>query len=80
MIRRKGDETRESTGGIFFAFLLDEPSRRLGEEDHANSEDGTPNELESDGDLPRSTRGLVLGAVVDDRGEEKTDGNRPLVA
>ena len=64
---------------IFLALLLDEPSRRLGEEDHADSEDEAPNELETDGDLPRSTSGLVLGAVVDDRGDEKTDGDRPLV-
>jgi len=79
MIRRKGDETGESPGSIFVAFLLDEPSRRLGEEDHADSEDEAPNKLETDGDLPRSMGGLVLGAVVDDRGEEETDGDCPLV-
>ena len=79
MIGREGDETGESTGGILVALLLDEPSGRLGEEDHTDGEDETPNELETDGDLPRSPSGLVFGAVVDDPGDENTNGDRPLV-
>jgi len=31
---------------------LDEPSGGLGKEDHTNSENETPNELDADGELP----------------------------
>jgi len=80
MIGRKGDETGESMSSIIVALFLDEPSRRLGEEDHADGENETPNKLDTDGDSPRSMTGLVLGGVVDNRREEETDGDRPLVA
>jgi hypothetical protein len=79
MVRRKGDESGERMGSVVVALLLDEPSRRLGEEDHTDGENETPNELESDGELPRRMVGPVLGGIVDDTGEEKTDGDRPLV-
>jgi hypothetical protein len=79
MVRGKGDESGESMGSIVVALLLDEPSRRLGEEDHTDGENETPNELQSDGELPRRMVGPVLGGIVDDTGEEKTDGDRPLV-
>ena len=52
MVWRKGDETGESASSIFVALPLDKPSRRLGEEDHADSENGAPSKLESDGDSP----------------------------
>ena len=52
MLGREGDQTGESTGSIFIAVLLDEPSRRFGEEDHANSKNEAPDELNSDGDPP----------------------------
>ena len=52
MVWRKGDETREGNGSILVTAFLDEPSRRLGEENHADCEDKTPNELEGDGKLP----------------------------
>ena len=80
VVGREGDETGESTSGVFVALLHDEPSRGFREEDHADSEDESPNKLESDGDLPGGTVLLVLGAIVDDRSKEKTDGDRPLVA
>jgi len=79
MVGRKGDETGESTGGISVALLLDEPSGRLGEEDHTDSENETPDKLESDGKLPRSRSWLVLGGIVDNGGKEKADGDCPLV-
>jgi len=79
MIGREGDETGEGMGSIFVALLLDEPPGGLREEDHTDSEDEAPDELEGDGDLPRCTSDHVLGAVVDDGGDEKTDGDCPLV-
>ena len=80
MIRREREETGERTGGIFIALLLDKPSRRLWKEGHADSENETPNELNRDGDLPRSARALVLGGVVDDGSDEEADGDHPLIA
>ena len=75
----KGDETGEGAGSILVTTLLDEPPRRFWKEDHADSENETPNELKGDGKLPRSATGPVLGGVVDDGGEEKTDRDRPLI-
>ena len=79
MVGREGDETGESTGGILVALLLDEPSRGLGEEDHPDGENKCPNELDRDGELPRSVSGFVLGGIVDDGGEEETDRDCPLI-
>jgi hypothetical protein len=79
MVGWEGNETRESTGSIVVAFLLDEPSRRFREKDHANSQDKTPNELDGDGDPPRSVSIFVLGGIVDNGGDEETNGDRPLI-
>ena len=79
MVGREGDETGESTGGILVALLLDEPSRGLGEEDHADGENKCPDELDRDGELPRSVSGFALGSIVDDGGEEETDRDCPLI-
>ena len=79
VVGREGDETGESTGSVLVALLLDEPSRGLGEEDHADSENKCPNELDRDGELPGSTSGLILGSIVDDGGKEEADGDCPLV-
>ena len=79
VVGRKGEKTGERTSGILVALLLDEPSRRFGEEGHTDGDNEPPNELESDGKLPRSTGGPVLCGVVDDGGEEKTDCDCPLI-
>ena len=79
VIGREGDETGESTGSILVTLFLDEPSRRLREEDHANSENETPNELDGNRESPRSAGGFVLGGIVDDGGDEETDCDRPLI-
>jgi len=79
MVGREGYETREGTGCIFVALLHNEPSRRLGEKGHPDGENQSPNKLDSNRNLPRSAGGVVLGGIVDDRGDEKTDGDHPLV-
>lgn len=74
------DETSESVGSIFITVTLDQVTRRLGEETHATSEDGSPDELDTSGDAPCRVVSAALSGVVDDGSEEETDGNGPLVA
>ena len=52
----------------------------LRKQEHADEEDEGPDELNGDGDAPGGVVVAVLGRVVDDGGEEETDGDRPLVA
>ena len=77
VVGRERNGAGESAGGLLVALLLDEPSR-LWEEDHTDSENKGPNELDSNGELPGSVSGLVLGSIVDD-GSEETEGDRPLI-
>jgi len=79
MIGWKGNETRKSIGSVFVALLLDEPSRRLWEKNHAKSKNETPDQLDGNRDLPRRVRVHVLGGVVYNGCEEEADGDRPLV-
>jgi hypothetical protein len=81
-VRVVGGETNETTqsgSGIGVAPTLDEPSRGFWEENHAASEDTSPDKLDGDGDAVGGCSRLVLGSVVDDGGEEDTDGDCPLV-
>lgn len=80
VVRGSGDETSEGFGSIFIAVTLDQVTRRLGEEHHANSEDSSPDELETGGDAPCRIVRAAFRGVVDDRSEEETDGDGPLVA
>ena len=52
----------------------------LRQEDHASIEDKCPDELNGDGNTVGRVVRAVLGGGVDDRSEEKTDGDGPLVA
>ena len=52
----------------------------LWEPDHTNGEDECPNKLDTRGDTPSRVVIAVLCRIVDDGGEEETDGDRPLVA
>lgn len=80
VVRGRRGETGEGLGGIFIAVTLDQVTRRLGEEGHATSEDGSPDELDTGGDLPGRVGWAVLSSVVDNGSEEETDGDGPLVA
>jgi hypothetical protein len=46
---------------------------------YSDGENGSPGELDGNGSPPRGVVGSVLGGLVDDGGEEKTDGDGPLV-
>ena|ERR1700753_3109073 len=76
----KGGETGERAGGIFVTPLLDEPSGRFWEEDHANGNNEGPDELDGDGDPPRSVRLSVFGGIVDDGSDDCADVEHPLVS
>ena len=80
MVGRKGNEAGKGTGSVFIALLFDEPSGRFWEEDHAGSKNEAPDELNCDWNLPCSVGGLVLCGIIDDGGNEETNGDRPLVA
>ena len=69
----------ERAGGRLILAVLDKPTRRLGEENHAGCQYSCPDELDSDGDLPCRVVLTVLRRVVYDIGEEDTDGDRPLI-
>ncbi len=79
IVRAERRETAERVGSRVVPALLDEPPGRLGEVEHAAGEDEGPDELDRDGDPPCGVVGAVLGRVVDDGGEEETDGDGPLV-
>lgn len=73
-------KTCQGAGGVLGATLLDVPARGLGEDKHADGEDDCPGELDGDRDTVRARVGAVLGAVVGNGSDEKTDGDAPLVA
>lgn len=75
----KTPELGERLGSVFWAALLDEPTRSLGQEDAANEQDDGPCELHSDGNAVGSCVRAIFGGVVDDGGEQKTDGDSELV-
>ena len=52
MVWRKGNETGKGTGSVLIASLLDEPSGRFWEENHASGEDEAPDELNCYWNLP----------------------------
>lgn len=76
----EGCETAESLDGSLITTLLDEETGRLGQPEHTGSEDGSPDELDGSGDTPSRVVVAVLGGVVYDGSEEKTDGDGPLVS
>ena len=76
----EGREAGERRRSLDITALLDEPTGGLREVEHADDEDERPDELDGDGDAPGGVVVAVLGRVVDDGGEEETDGDRPLVA
>ena len=73
-------ETGQDVSGSGNVLTLDKVSGRLGEHEETESEDGTPSELETDGDSVSTVVGPVLGEVDDDRGDHDTDGDAELVS
>lgn len=59
--------------------LLDEITRRVGEEEKAAAEDDGPDELDSDRDAVVGGAGVILGGINHARGQHDTNGNAELV-
>ena len=80
VVLREGRKAGERASGGLVLALLDEPTGGLGEVRHAGGKDEGPDELYGYRDLPGRVILSILGCVVDDRSEEKADGDGPLVA
>lgn len=65
-------KTDEDVASILELALLDEVTGRIGEEEETGGKDGSPGELDTDGDAVSARVGSVLGKVADDRGEHDT--------
>ena len=80
VVNVKTAKSRKRLGSIFWATLLDEPTRSLGKPDATDEEDNSPGELDSDRNAVRASVIPVLGGIVDDGSKQKTNGNGKLVA
>lgn len=56
-----------------------EVAGRLGEEQQTKDQDNGPGKLHGDGDAVAASVLAVVGGVVDDGGEQETDGDGELV-
>ena len=72
-------QARHGSGGLLGLAPLDQISGRLGQDDHADDEDDGPGELDGDGDPVGASVVPVLGGVVDDGGQQQTDGDGQLI-
>jgi hypothetical protein len=70
----------ERLGSLLRATLADVPAGSLGDEGTTNEHDDGPCKLDCDGDTVRAGVVAVLGGVVDNGGDEKSDGDGKLVA
>jgi hypothetical protein len=66
-------------GGAFDVALFDHVPGCIGEDQHAADEDDGPGKLDGNGDAVAAGVLAVLGGVVDDGGQEETDGDGELV-
>lgn len=66
-------QAAEGCSSLIIAVLLDEESRRLGKEKHANGEDTCPDELDAGGNAIRAVVVTVLGALVDTGRKKNTN-------
>lgn len=75
----KTTETGKGLGGVLVLVLLDQETGGLGQDQHTDDQDDGPGELDSHGDTVGASIHAVLGGVVDDGGQQKTDGDGQLV-
>jgi hypothetical protein len=72
-------ESGEGLGGTLGVATLDVHARSLGKDEHAEEDNKGPGELNGDGDAVAAGVIAVLGGVVDNCSNEKSDSDRPLV-
>ena len=80
MVDGEASEARERPGRGLVAAHLDVVARRFRQDEHARDQDDGPRELDGDGNAVRAGIVTVLGAVVDDGGEEEPHRDGELVA
>lgn len=73
-------EPSERLGCRLMLALLDQKAWRLGQDEHADNEDDGPGKLDGNGDAVAAGIVAILGRVVDDGGQQETDGDGQLVA
>lgn len=79
VVGREPSKVPQSTGGLLPLALLDQITRRLGQNEHATDEDDRPGELHCNRDTVGSGIAAVGRSIVHDSRQEKTDGNCPLI-
>lgn len=79
VVRRQATELAQSGLGAVELTLLDEETRGLGQDKHADDEDDGPGELHGDGDAVRARVVVQMRCVVNHSCEQQTDGDGQLV-
>jgi hypothetical protein len=79
VIGREAAETAEGSGGAIDVAPLDQVPGRVREDQHTADENDRPGKLDRDGDAVAAGVHAVLRGVVDDRGQQETDGDGELV-
>ncbi len=74
------EEAGEGVGGIGITSTFDEEAGRLREENHADGEDTSPDELNRDRNAVSRRVSTILRDFIDACSEQDTDGDGPLVA
>lgn len=78
VVLRNTTQTSDSTLALVVLALLGVEGRRLGRKSETDEEEKTPDELESNGDPPRSGSAVAVHAVVDAVGKEDTESDASL--
>lgn len=73
------EEAGEGVGGIGITATFDEEAGRLREEDHADGEDTSPDELNGDRNTVRRRVSTILTTLIDACSKQDTNGDGPLV-
>ena len=73
------EEAGEGVGGIGITTTFDEVAWRFGEEEHADSEDTSPDKLNGDRNAVSRRVRTALGSLIDACTEHDADGDGPLV-
>lgn len=80
MINVEPSKARQGLGGFLWLARLDEITRCLWQEEHANEDDDGPCELYGDGDSIAPCVVSVLACIADDRCEKETNSDCPLIS
>lgn len=68
-------ETSKNSLSLFATIVCEEPTRRLGKLHHHNKNDGSKDDLESDGESPDKGVRAIGTAIVDPVSDQRSDGD-----